>query len=594
MFLGVMAKMRESTGVILWVLIFSFGILWVLADTQFFDAIQAGPRSLGSVNGESIGYQEYNDRISYYQQQYSQQTGGSMNAETRSQYEQQAWEDLVNTKLIQQKMDDLGISVTDQEVVDMITGPNPAPFIRQQFGNEDGTIDRAALRNAINSPENSQVWMAIEQQLRQQRRQQKMTNYLQSGLEVSSWEVERHYVRQNTSADISYLRFPYADITEEEIDLSEEELRAYYDENREDFHRNESYRFSYVSFDKTPTAEDTARTVRELRDLREDFAAAEDDSLFLNRYQSTTPYNDEYVAKEDVREIFQPVTELENGEVSEVIRDDGRVHLLKKLDETPDEVQFVVLTFDIRADPIATIDQRAEEAEDFSFYAEEEGFESEAERRELQISEGSATKGNNFVAGLGQSRQILTFLENGSEGEVSEPLELNDRFVVLRVEEIVPAGPRPFEEVRGQIRNTVLNQKRRELMARRVEELASGEESLEAIAETSGRVISTAESLSLTSAEIPGAGREPKVVGAAFGLQEGALSEPVEGNNAVFLVRLENLEQADPANLTENMRRQIRQQLRQQKSASFMGVWLEQLRESADIEDNRSSVLQEG
>ncbi|MDZ7772511.1 MAG: SurA N-terminal domain-containing protein [Balneolaceae bacterium] len=586
-----MAKMRESTGVILWVLIFSFGILWVLADTQFFDAIQAGPRSLGSVNGEAVSYEEYNNLINSYSRQYSQQTGNSMNAEQRASYEEQAWDDLVTRKLLEQKMDQLGITVTDQEVVNMITGENPDPFIRQQFGGEDGTIDRTALQNAINSPENSEVWIAIEQQLRQKRRQQKMTSFMQSGMVVSSHEVERRYVRNNSSADISYVRFPYADISEEEIGVSEQELRDYYQDNQDAYHRNESYEFRYASFDKTPTAQDTARTYRELSNLREDFAQAEDDSLFLNRYQSTTPYNNEYVAKGDVREIFQRVTEMENGEVSEVIRDDGRAHLIKKLDETAEEVQFVVLSFDITADPINTIDERAEQADDFSFFAQEDGFQAEAERRELNLRQATATSGNTFVAGIGQSQQILSFLEGASEGQISEPLELSNQFVVIQVEEIIPAGPRPFEEVREQIRTAVVNQKRRDMMAERVSGMLGG--SLEGLAESAGREISTAEGLTMNSVTIPGAGREPGVVGAAIGMEEGSLSGVVRGNNAVFVLRVDTRNQADPASLTDAMREQIRQQLRQQKSASFMQVWLEQLRENADIQDNRSRVLQQ-
>lgn len=591
MVLGVMAKMRENTGIILWVLIFSFGILWVLADTQFFDALQAGPRSLGSVNGEAISYEEYNNLISSYSRQYSQQTGNSMNAEQRAYYEEQAWNDLVTRRLLQQKMDELGITVTDQEVVDMITGENPDPFIRQQFGTEDGSIDRVALQNAINSPENAQVWIAIEQQLRQKRRQQKITSFMQSGMVVSSHEVERQYVRNNSTADISYVRFPYADISDEEIGVSEQELRDYYQANRDRYHRNESYEFRYASFDKTPTAQDTARTIRELSNLREDFAQAENDSLFLNRYQSTTPYNDAYIAKSDVREIFQRVTDMENGEVSEVIRDGGRVHLLKKLDETANEVQFVVLTFDITADPINTVDERAEQADDFSFFAQEDGFQAEAERRELELREATATKGNDFVAGIGQSRQILSFLEGASEGQISSPLELSNQFVVVQVQEIIPAGPRPFEEVREQIRTAVVNQKRRDMMAERVSGMLGG--SLESLAESAGREIAAAEGLTMNSATIPGAGREPAVVGAAFGLDAGSLSGVIRGNNAVFVLRVDSRNQADPANLTESMRQQIRQQLRQQKSASFMQVWLEQLREDADIVDNRSRVLQQ-
>ncbi|MBN2732311.1 MAG: SurA N-terminal domain-containing protein, partial [Balneolaceae bacterium] len=463
--------MRRSTGVILWVLIFSFGILWMLQDTQVFSAMGAGPRSLGSVNGEPISNEEYQSRISYYSNQYSQQTGNSANAEQRAYYEEQAWNELVTSKLLQQKMDNLGITVTDQEVVNMITGENPDPFIRQQFAREDGTIDRVALNAAIESEENSQVWIAIEQQLRQKRRQQKMSNYVQSAMQVSQYEVEQQYIRNNTTADIRYVRFPYADVPDSEVEVTNADLRDYYNEHQDKFRQKESYRFKYVTFDKTPTKEDTARTIEELRNLRTDFAEARDDSLFLVRYQSTTPYNPEYVNKDEVRDLFQPVLNLKKGEVSEVIQDGGDLYLLKKLDERGNEVQFVVLSFAIRADPIATVDARAEEADDFSFFANQDGFEEEAGRRELEIKESMATKGNNFIAGLGQSRQILDMLENSSEGTISKPIELSGQFVVLKVSNVTPAGVRPFEEVRSQIETAVRNNKRKAQVADRVSQL---------------------------------------------------------------------------------------------------------------------------
>ena len=592
--MGVMDKMRKSTGVILWVLIFSFGVLWILADTQFFDAIMAGPRSLGTVNGEPISLEEYNSRISYYIDQYSQQTGNSITPEMRAYYEEQAWDELVTSKLLRQKMDDLGITVTDQEVVEMITGENPDPFIRQQFQNEDGSIDRVALQAAIEAPENSRVWVMVEQQLRQKRRQQKMSNFVQSAMQVSNFEIEQQYIRNNSVADISYVRFPYADVPDSAVQIAESDLRQFYRNNQDRYKRQESYRFNYASFDKTPTSEDTARTFRELRELRSEFARAEDDSLFLFRQQSTTPYSAEFVGKDEIREEFEPVLDLEIGEVSRPIRTGGQVNLLKKLDERTDQVKFVVLSFDIRADPIATIDARAEEADDFSYFAEQDGFEEEAERRGFEIKEAFATKGNPFISGIGQSRQILNYLQTADEGDISQPIELSNQFVVLKVTEITPEGVRPFEEVRDQIRTVVLIEKRREQVAARVEQLLAANNTLESLAAEAGKEVATYEGLTMSSEVIEGAGREPEIVGAAFGLEEGERSGALNGNSAVFVVRVDGKTEANPDNLTTASRQQIRRQLQQQKSSTFMQVWMEQLKAEADIEDNRSRLLQQG
>lgn len=589
--MGVMEKMRKGTGVILWVLIFSFGVLWMLADTNFFDVIQQGPRSLGAVNGESISLEEYNNRMSYFTEQYSRETGNSMTPEVRAEYQQRAWDDLVNSKLVQQKMDDLGIEVTDQEVINMITGENPDPFIRQQFGREDGTIDRAALQTAIESPENTQLWIQVEQQMRQKRRQQKMNNYLQSSMEVSDHEIEQEYLRQNTTADISYIRFPYSEVSESDISVTDADLREYYENHPQKYERKESYRFEYVSFDKTPTKEDTMRTIKEMERLRSDFASAEDDSLFLNRYQSTTEYSAGMVDKSDIRELFAPVLEVEEGEVTDVIRDQGRVYLLKKLEETASQVRFVVFSMDITADPIATIDKKAEEADDFSFYAQEDGFDNEAERLSLNVQEAFATKGNNFISGIGQSRQIMNFLENASEGTISDPLELSNQFVVIHVTEITPPGVQPFEEVKEQVRTVVTNNKRKQKVVDRVTELASENSGMQALAEAAGKEVVTAESISQNTETIQGAGRAPKVVGAIFGLEEGTQSGAIEATQAVFVLRIDRLQEADLENITQSDRREIREVLRKQKSSVFLDTWIEQLKEEADIVDNRAQLL---
>lgn len=584
--------MRTSTPIILWVLIFSFGLLWVLADTQIFDVMMAGPQSLGSVNGDEVSLEEYNNRVSAYSQQYSQQTGGTTTAEMRAAYEDQAWDDIVNNILLRQKMDELGITVSDQEVVDMITGENPDQFIRQQFQTADGSIDRAALQQAIEAPENSEQWVLIEQELREKRRQEKMNNYVESGMRISERDIERQFVRNNTLADVSYVRFPYADVSEDEIEVTEDDLRDYYEENKNQFERKKSYEFEYVSFDKTPTSEDTTRTLNELNDLRDDFAETSDDSLFLNRYQSTAEYQDTYVDKDDLLEDFRPVLDIENGEVTEVIHRGGQASILKKIDETDDEVKFVNLTMEIEADPVSTVDARAEEADDFSFYAEDAGFHSEAENQGLEIQEAFATEENEFIAGLGQSQQIMSFLESASEGDVSEPIELNDQFVVVNVSNVIPEGVRPFEEVKEQIRNLVITEKRKELMEQQVTELLDSADSLDELAEAAEKEVAQHQNLRMSATTIQGAGREPHVIGAIFGLNEEEISRPIRGNNAVFVVQVDEREDTDISDLDSSTRSELRRELEQQKAASFTEIWLDQLKEDADITDNRSRVLQ--
>jgi len=590
--MGVMQKMRNSTASILWLLIISFGILWVLSDVNFFEAVQQGPRSLGVVNGEPISLEEYNSRIQYYTNQYTQQTGNAMTAEQRALYESQAWEELVNTKLISQKMEELGITVTDQELVDMVTGPNPDPFIQQQFGRQDGSIDRAALNQALQAPENSEIWLLIENQLRQKRRQEKLNNFITAGLQVSDEEIEELYIENNTLADINYVRFPYAEVEETNIDVTDEDLRSYYRENSEDFEREENYRFNYVSFSTLPTKQDTVRTFERLRELRDDFAQAENDSTFLVFNESDTPYRNNYVPVDEIREEFKAVTDLEDGEVSEIIKTGGRLNLLKKIDENSEGINFLTYSQDIEADQFDTIDKRAEQADDYYFYAtEESSFEEEAEQRGLEIKEAFATKGNTFIAGLGSSQQVMNFLEKADEGDVSEPFELPSQFVVVKVTEITRKGTQPFEEVKPQIENVVTQLKRKQAAVDHVQQKLNTVTSLQELAEAVGKEVQTASNIRMSSTVLTGTGREPKVIGAAFGLEEGERSAPIEGNSGVFVVQTENLRTPDISSLNATNRDLLKRQIEQRKNSSYLSVWLEQLKEQADIIDNRDRLL---
>lgn len=591
--MGVMEKMRNSTSSILWILIFSFGILWVLADTQVFDAIALGPRSLGSVNGEPISLEEYNNRVSFYTDRFNQQTNQTMTPEMRTMYENQAWEDLVAAHLIRQKMNDMGITVTDNELIEMITGDNPDPFIRQQFGDEQGNIDRIALRAAIDAPENSQAWIQIEQQLRDNRRQQKMSNYIASGLKVSSLDIENEYVQQNSFSEIEFVRFPYSEVTNEDISVSEEELRDYYQANQSDYERSETYRFQFVSWDKTPTPADTTNTIEEVEELREQFATADNDSLFMQRYQSATNYRGSFVSLDEMREDYREVIEgIEVGEVSEVVMINDAPHIFKKIEQNGDEVRFEVFSYQIVADPINTIDRLAEQANEFEFYASSDGFETEAERRELDIQTATATKDVPFVPGIGQAPQLLNELENMSVGSISDAIELSNQFLVVSLTERTPEGVRPFTEVRSQVENSVRNEKRRQIVLDRVMQLTQNGTELEQLAEASEKEVQAAENIRFGGNSIPDAGREVKVIGHIFGMEEGEVSGPVEGSNAAFMIRLIEKSMADPAEMTETERNQIRTRLEQQKFQTFNQVFLERLKEDAEITDNRSALIQ--
>ncbi|MEX0680758.1 MAG: peptidyl-prolyl cis-trans isomerase [Balneolales bacterium] len=683
-----MQKLRASTKYIIWLLILSFGLLWVLADTQVFDAMVSGPQNMGEVNRDPVSYAEFNQRMNLYIEQHREQTGASPDMELRAQYEDMAWDQLVIDKILKQKMHDMGITVTDSELIEMVTGENPDPYIRQQFMREDGTIDRVALQNAIEAPENREIWIMIERQLREQRRQQKLSQYLQASLRVSEFEVLQYYKKQNSRVDFRYVRFPYADVPGDEIEVSDAEIRTYYQNNKSRFHRNKSWRFSYVTFPIQPTEEDTLRTLNRLSELRDEFRQADDVEQFLSDHYSETSYFENYLKASEIRREHLNVFELDVNEVSEPYLYQNWVHMIRLLEDRPAEqtyvrirqirlnadetgqelaeelvqrieegesfeqlaaaysqhsesvnrggelgyierndkpapisdaifsasagsiigplagndgiyifqivdrtnrdVRFADLSRNIEADPFETVQRLSNDADDFQYFAASDGFREEAERNGYTIQEGFVSEGNPIIPGLGQSRVILNALSIMRRGRVSDVIETEDMFIVIRLDEVIPEGPRPLEEVRSQIESLVRDQKRREVVLRQVSDMLDSVASLDELAESSGKTVEIAERVRLNAFVVPGAGREPKIIGSAFFLPPGEYSPPIAGNNAVFVMVVDERSEADPSLITSDERRQIREELQQQQNNRYGLVWMDRLKSEADIRDFRT------
>jgi len=589
--MGVMTKMRDNTAIVLYILIGSFGLLWVVMDVYDPNVSTMGPRALGEVNGEPITLEEYNGRVQYYTNAYSSQSGAAITPEIRAIYESQVWEELVSTKLLEQKMDDLGITVTDTELLDMVFGDNPDPLIRQYFQREDGTIDRFVVENVLTDPTYSQEALAIEIQLRQKRRQEKLSNFITAGLQVTDQQIADEFNKRNSFADVSYIRFPYNEITEDEIEISDSDIRAYYNENKEQYKTEETYRAQYVTFSTLATSEDTATINKELADLRFAFANAPNDSLFLVRNQSTTRYNGVYIEIDDLREDYAPVLDVEEGEVTEVLNLGTSAAIIKKIDVKGSEIQFAVLSFAYEALP-ATVDGAFEAADEFLYFAtEESSFEEEAERSEVVIQDAFATKGNTFVSGVGSSQQVLTFLETGDIGDISDPIELASQFVVLRITDVNEEGFRPLVDVRTQIETQVRNQKRRELTVAKVSAMISANPDLESLTAASEKEIQNVSGIAANATVLVGGGREPGVIGSIFAMAENTLSPALEGTTGAYVVFVNSISEPAPNTLDDATASTIRTELEQQINQKYLAVWLDQLQEEADIVDNRSRLF---
>lgn len=321
-----------------WVVVFVFVAIsaFVLGDLFSNNSFLFDDDSVGEIAGHKVTLNEYQqavrEREANYMLYFNRQPGDAEMPTLR----EQAWEMLILRHAIEPQFKKLGVTVSDDEMVDMLTGKNINEGIKQSFTNpETGQFDRGQLSNYIsmikvapvNSPERMQ-WEVFQRDLQPGRQRIKYENLLIKSAYVTSAEAEKEYHLQNDVAEIRYLYVPYFSISDTTVTVTDADLRAYYNENKEKYKSEHTRDMKFVRFDVEPSAEDSLSFREELSRLASDFKAAESDSLFalINADNAESAYV-RYTASSLPESIN--LDELTLGEVKGPFLDGGTYKLMK-------------------------------------------------------------------------------------------------------------------------------------------------------------------------------------------------------------------------------------------------------------------------
>ncbi len=688
--MGVMNKMRESTAAILWLLVFAFGGLWVLQDSGAFDALgMRQVRYVARVNGDPIDVNMYQAAVDQRTQMYQQQ-GLEVTPALQARIEDEVFDELVENQLREAEMDRLGVSVSDAEVDALVRGDTPDPIIVQFFGNGQGGVDRAALEDFIAAPENTEAVLQLEDAIRRRRREAKLDALITAAARVSETEIDNEYLRRNRRADIDFTAIRYADVPDAQVEVTDSDLRAFYQENREDFRRERTAAIEYVAIPKVPSRADSARALTELRNMRDAFSAAEDPVAFADEQLTTSEqafapasgldpalasavYRDVTVGRvvgpvvAGGEAVLARITSVRDGEGGEVAHarhilfpadQAARAEQVKQqlasgavtfaaaaLQHSTDESNKqnggelgwfgrgrMVAPFDeaVFAAPIGQVigpiatefgqhlilveartaqeaelvritrtlavpsDRLMEQADDLRYYAEEEGggFAEEARRRGLTVQEARVDSEQEVVPGLTLGREGFRWMRRAEAGDLSEPFDTGDAYVVLHVTAIEPEGYRSFEDVRAEIQPRVVLEKKREAQVARMQQaLRAAGNDLARLAAAVGGSVQSATNVIMDLPQVEGIGPAPAVVGAAFGTPVGRISGVLETDAAAVVIRPRAVRGNDLTAMTPAERTAIRQQLLQAKRNALRQAWMDALRDAAEIEDMRDELI---
>lgn len=292
--MGLMTKMRDNAHVFIIVFAVVFIAFWVVSDLDIGSLMQGSRNEIAKIGEKSISYQEFQDVVERIAEQRRQQNNGKELTENDYiQIREQVWNDYVTQGVVEQAIEEFGITVNDEEIADWVWGPNPPQELTQYFIDSTGQFNRDAYEQFLREPgaENIQALVGLEQQLKSQLLREKLTNILTSAVMVSEEDTKTSFVEQNIDFTTSYVFFdPRVFAAKDTAAPTDDEYREYYEKNKERFKTEEMRKVKYVLFPDIPSKADTAAIVNELNTLR-DMVNSGTDFLEVVASSSEEPYD---------------------------------------------------------------------------------------------------------------------------------------------------------------------------------------------------------------------------------------------------------------------------------------------------------------
>jgi peptidyl-prolyl cis-trans isomerase D len=285
--MALISKIREKTALVVGFVALGL-FLFIAADVFTSSGGLFGQQeaNVGEIAGQDVSIQEYQQAIEEIKYNFTVNTGRNPSEREMMSIRQQAWDKMIADIAFTNQFEELGIQVTEDELVDMVQGNNITPEIRQAFSNpETGEFSRDQVLNYLASlpqlPAQQQVaWQVFENNLKTGRRRIKYDNLLAFTDYVTTQEAQNQYMAENTVAEVKYLYVPYYAISDTAISVTDAQLNSYLNEHADEYQVEEGRAVRYVSFSVAPSADDTAYFMQEMDQLRLNFVNAANDSSF--------------------------------------------------------------------------------------------------------------------------------------------------------------------------------------------------------------------------------------------------------------------------------------------------------------------------
>lgn len=305
--MAILGEIRKRSWLLVGVI--ALALLAFLVNPDTIDKVFGkNPNILGKVNGEEITRDELNDQLFIMQQQAQQQ------GQPTKGLEEQAWQILVQSKLIKQQFEKMGLKLTDEIFWSQLQY-DPIFAQNQQYFDEKGNFKLQEIKSEIEkaqatNPENYNFWLKNKKAIEYRMMARILFGNITAGITVSKKEAELMMKFRDEMANIDFVKVDYLEFSKKNnVKVTTQDLADYIKLHPTRFKATASRNLAYAYFPATPSAQDDAATLNEINKLylkgtdasngAENFQNTKNDSMFVE-LNSDVPFIPQYVGLNQV------------------------------------------------------------------------------------------------------------------------------------------------------------------------------------------------------------------------------------------------------------------------------------------------------
>ena len=336
----------------------------------------------GNIDGEKVDIQEYQTLVGEYQELLKLQGRDNLNEDQLNSLRDYIWENCVQNVIVKKQAEKLGLTVTEEELVNVLKdGTHPAiaqtPLLSEFVNPQTQKFDASQV-NAyreymkMQAQSNAQAaeqyalfercWPRVEKMLAQKLLENKYQMLLAGCVLSNPVSAKAAFDNQNVESNVLVASLAYNSINDNDVEVSDADLKAKYDEMKETFKTYQDTRdIKYVVAQVQPSQKDRDELMALMQQAAEDFRG---DSVaisdIIRNAQSSVPYLGLPLSRAALpSDLADSITKMSVGQVTAPFESrDKTLNVVKFMGKTNmvDSVEFRIISLMGAQNPVASAD----------------------------------------------------------------------------------------------------------------------------------------------------------------------------------------------------------------------------------------------